>query len=154
MRQSCVRVHLWSDRLIHSLLFVIAYCAFIAISGSAGAQAVSKDDALCMASDSELAIRSCSVIIQEGTKTGPDLSAVFYNRGNAHRSKGDYDRAIQDYDEALRIEPDDEDILNNRGVAYRSKGQIDRAIQDYDRAIQLRPDDAIPQPWYCVCLQR
>jgi len=56
---------------------------------------------------------------------------------NAYQSKGDYQRAIQDYDEAIRIDPDSALAFNNRGSAFQHMGNYARAIQDYDQAIRL-----------------
>ena len=66
-----------------------------------------------------------------------------YNRGNAHFAKGDADRAIANYDQALALNPKYEDALVNRGVAHEKKGALDRAIADYDEAIKLEPKDAV-----------
>ena len=52
------------------------------------------------------------------------------------------DRAIADYSEALRIDPDYAAALYNRGIAWRHKGDLDRAIADYDQAIRLNPTAA------------
>lgn len=68
------------------------------------------------------------------------LAAAYNNRGVALRSSGDIDRAMEDYDRALRLSPDYYVALNNRGVALMSKGELDRAISDFDRAVQLRTD--------------
>src|SRR5208282_4610072 len=54
--------------------------------------------------------------------------------------EGQYDSAIQDYDEAIRLEPDFAYPFNNRGLASLLEGQYDRAIQDYDQAIRLKSD--------------
>ena len=67
----------------------------------------------------------------------PDLAIVHYNRGIAWRAKGDYDRAIADYDQALRLDPKHEDAYVNRGAAWSDKGDLDRAIADYTEAIRL-----------------
>ena len=56
--------------------------------------------------------------------------------------KGDYDRAIADFDRAIQLKPDDAVAYANRGWAYDDKGDYDRAIADFDRAIQLKPDYA------------
>ncbi len=63
-------------------------------------------------------------------------------RGLIYARKGEYDRAIQDYDQAIRLNPNDAQAFNNRGNVYVTKGQYDRAIQDYDQAIRLNPKDA------------
>ena len=50
--------------------------------------------------------------------------------------KGDYDRAIADYNKALELDPKDATAYNNRGYAYRQKGDYDKAIADYDKALE------------------
>ncbi|MCH9019105.1 MAG: tetratricopeptide repeat protein [Proteobacteria bacterium] len=52
------------------------------------------------------------------------------------------DRAIKDYDDAIRLEPDFAMAFSNRGNVYRKKGRFDRAIKEYDKAIHFKPDDA------------
>ena len=60
----------------------------------------------------------------------------------AYRSKGENDRAIADYNEALRLDPKNAIAYANRGLAYRDKGDTDRAIADYTEAIRLDPKNA------------
>ena len=56
--------------------------------------------------------------------------------------KGDYDRAIADYNKALELDPKDATAYNNRGFTYDNKGDYDKAIADYDAAIRLNPEYA------------
>jgi len=64
-------------------------------------------------------------------------------RGVAYTDLGQYQRAIADYTEAIRLKPDDADeAYYNRGFAYDKLGQYQRAIADYNKAIRLRPDYA------------
>lgn len=51
------------------------------------------------------------------------------------------DLAIQDYDSAIQIDPDDVDSHINRGNAYCKQGEYDTAIPDYDKAIELAPNN-------------
>lgn len=69
---------------------------------------------------------------------GPVLRA----RGVAYYAKGDLDRAIADYDEAIRLNPKDKDAISSRGNAYRAKGDFDRSLADYDQLVQLDARDA------------
>ena len=94
-------------------------------------------------SDPNLAFDLCTRAIQSGALSGSGLAVTFNNRGNAYQSKGDYPRAIQDYDEAIRIDPDSALAFNNRGSAFQHMGNYDRAIQDYDQAIRLDPSSAL-----------
>jgi tetratricopeptide (TPR) repeat protein len=51
-------------------------------------------------------------------------------------------RAIADYDEAIRNNPQDAEAHNNRGLAHAATGNLDRALADYGRAIEINPDYA------------
>jgi len=73
----------------------------------------------------------------------PDSTAEAYsNRGRAYAYKGDYDRAITEFNRAIQLQPDYAGAYNRRGAAYGFKGDYDRAIADFDKAIQLQPDYA------------
>ncbi len=54
-----------------------------------------------------------------------------------HKAKGDWDRALADYDEAIKREPKNAVVRNNRGLAFHAKGDFDRAISDFSEAIKL-----------------
>jgi lipoprotein NlpI len=85
-------------------------------------------------------ITNCTNAIRSGKYSGAHLAGAYYNRGIAYyRGKGDLDRAIGDYDEAIRLDPSKAMYYNNRAIAYRAKGELDRAIADYDHAIRLDP---------------
>ena len=64
----------------------------------------------------------------------------YHNRGNAKAAKGDFDGAIADFNEAIRLKLDFEDAFFNRGNAKTAKGDLDGAIADFDAAIHLKPD--------------
>ena len=67
------------------------------------------------------------------------MPQAYSNRGLAYYEKGDLDRAIADYSEAIRLDPKYAYAYNNRGNAYYDKGDHDRAIADYSEAIRLDP---------------
>jgi tetratricopeptide (TPR) repeat protein len=61
-----------------------------------------------------------------------DRSALaFHNRGVAYGLKGDYDRAITDFDDAIALDSNLTGAFANRGHAYAAKKDYDRAIADY-----------------------
>jgi len=70
------------------------------------------------------------------------LAEAYTNRGGAKNVKGDYDGAIKDCTEAIRLKPDCAKAYNNRGNAKTAKGDYDGAIKDYTEAIRLNPYDA------------
>jgi len=96
----------------------------------------------CSGAVSDLSMSSCTAVIQSGYETQENLTAAFFHRGNAYVMKRQYDRAIEDYDQAIRLNPNDVKSFFNRGFTYSNKGQFDHAIEDYDQAIRLNPNYA------------
>jgi lipoprotein NlpI len=90
----------------------------------------------------DLTIHYCSRAIRSGQLSDLELANSFHGRGIAYGRIGDYDRAIQDFDQALRLNLNHADAFNNRGLAYQFKKDYDRAIQDYDQALRLNPNHA------------
>ncbi len=75
-------------------------------------------------------------------KKSPDSEIAHHNLGLAYRSKGQLDKAIEEYLTALWLNPKNARVHNNLGAAYASQGQLDRAIAEYQIALRLKPDDA------------
>lgn len=96
----------------------------------------------CLSSDPDASIAGCTALIQAGKESTSSLAGVYNHRGNAYIRKGDYDRAIQDRDEEIRLNPNDAVAYGTRGGAYVLKGDKDRAIRDFSKAIRLDPNFA------------
>ena len=60
--------------------------------------------------------------------------------GSPTTGKGNADRAIADFDQAVRIDPKYAAALSNRGDAYRRKRDYDHAVADFDEAIKANPN--------------
>jgi tetratricopeptide (TPR) repeat protein len=88
----------------------------------------------------DLAIGAYTAIIESGQETTKGLAATFLNRGRAYASKGNYDRAIQDFDQAIRLDPNNPVAFFSRGNVYARQGEYDHAIDDFDQAIRLDPN--------------
>ena len=58
------------------------------------------------------------------------------------RHTGEYDLAIADLNEAIRLDPKDAAVYANRGGVYAMKGDFDAAIADCTEAIRLDPKNA------------
>jgi tetratricopeptide (TPR) repeat protein len=82
-------------------------------------------------------IATCTLAINSGRWTGKDLAWAFMARGNGYRQRGNYDAAIADHSQAIKLNPSDPDGYYNRGIAYGSKKIYDRALADYGTAISL-----------------
>ena len=64
-----------------------------------------------------------------------------YNlRGRAYTSLEKYGQALEDFEKAETIDPDDAETYFNRGYLYQQQGRYSRAINDYDTAISKKED--------------
>jgi tetratricopeptide (TPR) repeat protein len=123
-------------------------CILLAVSfpGTAALGQTLQDRRWCDGEDGATVAQrldGCSAVIKGGREKGDKLAEVFNHRGVAYRLKGDHDRAIADYAQAIRLNAKFAAAYNNRGVAYDHKGDYDRAIADYDQAIKLKPSAEI-----------
>jgi tetratricopeptide (TPR) repeat protein len=55
--------------------------------------------------------------------------------------ENNFDGAIADLTEAIRLEPDNPFTYCRRGMIYRRKNELDTAIADFTKAIQLEPKE-------------
>jgi tetratricopeptide (TPR) repeat protein len=130
------------------LLRALALAALILLSLDARLAGVRADDGIdCDKGSGDTQIRGCSRIIKSGRLYGKPISrerlaSAYNNRGTAFEKKGQYDRAIANFDTAISLNPKHTNAYFNRGNAYEEKGQYDRAIANYDTAISLNPKDA------------
>ena len=67
---------------------------------------------------------------------------VYYRDGMSAQADGEYAEALENYEEALKLEEDETDrsyILYNMGIIHASNGEQDRALTFYHEAITLNP---------------
>ena len=64
-----------------------------------------------------------SLILTRQFELDPKGALAFKNRGDAYMNKGDYDRALADYNEAIRLDP-------NNALAFCNRGRAKRHIND------------------------
>jgi tetratricopeptide (TPR) repeat protein len=117
-------------------LFVVA---FLVAATSTINPAAADDRGVCFKIDSppDAAISACGRLISSGRIIGGNLSVVYEFRGSAYFKKHDYDRAIADFGEAIRLNPKFALAYSSRSRAYSGKGDFDRAIADASEAIRL-----------------
>ena len=74
-----------------------------------------------------------------------EKAAPFYNvRGLVQHAKREYDEAIDDLTQAIRLRPIYSTYHSNRGRAYNAKREYDRAILDLNQSIRLDPANPLP----------
>ena len=87
-------------------------------------------------------IAGCSKAIESGTYTGKDLAKAFTSRGNAYAQTSDIDRSLADFDQAIRLDPNDAFAVGARGDLHLVRKDYAQAITDYTTAISIEPNNA------------
>ena len=75
-------------------------------------------------------------------RSEPNTATGFNERGNSYFDEKSYDRAIEDYNRAVQLDPKYALAFFNRARAYAEKRDYDRAVQDYTQSIQVNPNYA------------
>ena len=66
----------------------------------------------------------------------------YCTRGFAWKAAKEYDNAIADYSEAVRLDPGDSDAYCGRGWAWHEKQEFARSLADFSQALRIDPRDA------------
>jgi tetratricopeptide (TPR) repeat protein len=119
---------------VFSLIALVLFVSLLAAPARAGMEQDCSQDR-----DADLQISGCSAIIRSGEYSGKNLAIAYSNRGHAYGNLGEYRRAIEGLDQALRLDPGLAKAYYNRGVAYRNLSEYRRAIENYDQALRLDP---------------
>ena len=77
------------------------------------------------------------------TPIDPTSEEQLLRSANKHFQQGKYEEAIADYDQAIRIKPQDAIAYYNRGTAKGVLRKYEEAIADYNEAIRIDPQDAV-----------
>jgi tetratricopeptide (TPR) repeat protein len=95
----------------------------------------------------DLQINGCTASIQSRRESQQNPAAVYFNRGMAYYFRGlayggekDYDRAIADYDQGIRLDPKDASAYYFRGLETRARGDTAGGDADIAQARQLDPN--------------
>jgi tetratricopeptide (TPR) repeat protein len=122
-------------RLRSTIVLTLLLSAFFGVTS-----ARSDDTATCKTWTGEEALAACTRMITSNTLRGGDLAQVYLWRGITHaRNTGDWDRAIADFNEAIRLGSRDAGAYAGRAAAYIRKGEIDRALPDLNQGLALDP---------------
>lgn len=126
-------------RALRIVMVALIIVTSLVIRLNASAQALRVDVCEARSESIDKIIEACTRAIHSSRLSVIDRVNAFLIRGNAWQGKGDFDRAIDDYNEAIRFAPQAPVLFNNRGNAWQRKEDYDRALADYNNAIRLRP---------------
>ncbi|MDP2684497.1 MAG: tetratricopeptide repeat protein [bacterium] len=72
-----------------------------------------------------------------------NIAEKYNSRGNAYLKTKNYELALNDFNEAINLEPFNANYIFSRACFHQIAGNLPESISDYDRVIELDPDDCI-----------
>lgn len=94
--------------------------------------------------DAKLRGEACDRLIKGGRLSGLDLAVAYFGRAWMQQLANQWDAAIADYSEAIKLNPNHYIAHNGRGWMYIQRGELDKALADFDRSIEInRPNNAL-----------
>src|SRR5579863_4004687 len=109
------------------------------LSAGTFAAKAADDGKACLKESGDAAIEACSRAINSKHYSGHVLARQYLSRGVERRAKEDYDAALADFAEAVRVDRKYSDAYYNRCAVYNFKKQYDSAITECSQAIKLGP---------------
>jgi tetratricopeptide (TPR) repeat protein len=77
-------------------------------------------------------------------------AADAFQKGMKHFVVGEFDKAIQKYTEAIRLNPKCAEAYNQRALCFWFRYNLEQAIADFGNAIRIEPDAAVAY-FYRAC---
>ena len=71
-----------------------------------------------------------------------ETAAKYIERGQTYLKTGEWEKAYLDFDEAIRLEPNNAEAFRFRGASLYKMGEAELAIKDYSQAIKLDPNNS------------
>jgi tetratricopeptide (TPR) repeat protein len=99
--------------------------------------------------DKKLFVQSVNLLnkaLKANKELEPENQALIHNAmGYAYFAQEQYDIAIRQYKEALKLYPEYVIALNNLGNVYEKKQMIVKAVEMYQEALKYEPDNSVAQ---------
>jgi tetratricopeptide (TPR) repeat protein len=93
--------------------------------------------------DVDMRISACNAFLEIADVAEEDQGVAFANRGRAYLDKQNYGLALDDYERANNLRPDDAAVLQGRcRVRAVLKRDLDAALADCNRALEIEPNAA------------
>lgn len=91
-------------------------------------------------------IAACDRIIGLYAPTDPNLSLIYQGRGYQYEKQNNFRKALEDYSEAIRINPKNAGALLSRGTRHLNLKSFQQAVDDLSKSIEADPSQR--NAWY------
>ncbi len=81
------------------------------------------------------------LLLLPGLSPAQDIQS-YIDQGIRNSQAGHYDQALQAFDQALKLKPNDPALITYKGIVYYAKGNNATALQLFEEAIKLNPNFA------------
>jgi tetratricopeptide (TPR) repeat protein len=143
LNPDCVEAYYWRARLWYETenhhYAIEDYTKVLQLKADYGAAYMGRGSAYYELLQAANAIADYNYLIEK--QSYEKMHAVYYNRAIAHWLNNQYDRAIQDYNEAIRIKPDFQEALAGQYEIYIQMMQLQKAIEKATELISLEADE-------------
>jgi len=92
--------------------------------------------------ESAAKLKACADLITSGKLHGRELALAYGERGSIYSQVRNFDAAIAEFNEALKLERGIAELFHHRAAALLQSGAHQSAINDLNEAIKLNPRDA------------
>ena len=89
--------------------------------------------------DLSQALNDCGKALRRGDKHYPEYGSLYADRGMVYLRQGNYDKAISDFNDALKLSPKSARALYGRGVAEARKNATQQSEADVAAARSIAP---------------
>ena len=90
----------------------------------------------------DVQIGACTALLQSGQLDDAHLPVAYLDRGVTLYAEGNNERAISDFNDALRLKPDYAKAMAFRGQAELEMHDSDKAVEDFAAALRIDPKDS------------
>lgn len=70
-----------------------------------------------------------------------ECALSFNDLGLSYYESGKWEPALEQFNKAVELRPENAVFYNNRGLAFTHLDEYSQAMSDFNKAINLRPDD-------------
>jgi tetratricopeptide (TPR) repeat protein len=133
----------FSGGAIMRFSIVLSLPLIFVCAGAANAASQQDWDDCKQTSDRDRTIAGCTRVVQDQSESASNRAIAQRNRGVAYDMLGAQDRALADFEEAIKLDRNYAPAHLSRGIMYGKKGDYDRAIAEYSEAMRIDPKYAV-----------